>query len=71
MNVLVFKTNIDTNKQVKYLSPHLKLLNGIINWNIDLHDCDRVLRIEAEQLQPQTVVNVLNNAGYYCAELED
>jgi len=70
MNVLVFKTNIEDTKQVKYLSPHLKLIDGIIAWNVDLHDCDKVLRVEAEQLHPNAIVAVLNNAGYYCAELD-
>lgn len=71
MNVLVFKTNIEDTKQIKYLSPHLKLVDGILAWNVDLHDCDKVLRVEAEQLHPNTIVAVLNNAGYYCAELAD
>jgi hypothetical protein len=71
MNVLVFKTNIEDTKQVKYLSLHLKLIDGILTWNVDLHDCDKVLRIEADKLHPNTVVNVLNSAGYFCAELQD
>lgn len=71
MDILVFKTNIEDSKQIKYLSPHLKALNGIIKWNVDLNDCDKVLRIETEQLQPHAVVNVLVNAGYYCTELLD
>ena len=71
MNILVFKTNIEDSRQVKYLSPHLKALDGIIKWNVDLNDCDKVLRVETEQLQPFAVVNVLANAGYYCAELQD
>ena len=71
MNVLVFKTNIEDTKQVKYLLPYLKALDGIVKWNVDLNDCDKILRVETEYLQPFAVVNILANAGYYCAELQD
>ncbi len=71
MNILIFKTNIADSKQVKYVSPHLKSLNGIIKWTVDLHDCDKVLRIEANKLSPHSVESLLANAGYYCEELQD
>ena len=71
MNILVFKTNIEDSKQIKYLSPHFKALDGIVKWDVDLNDCNKVLRVETEYLQPFTVVNVLANAGHFCAELQD
>ncbi len=71
MNILVFKTNIEDIKQVRKLSPHLKNIHGILKWNVDLHDCDKVLRIEANDLPPNSVEEILQQAGYYCVELED
>ncbi|MBY0482541.1 MAG: hypothetical protein K2Q21_14385 [Chitinophagaceae bacterium] len=71
MEILVFKTNIEDSIQVRKLSPHLKNIEGILRWNVDLHDCDKVLRIESNNLSAHSVVTILQNAGYYCSELED
>ncbi len=71
MNILVFKTDIEDLKQVKKVSSYLKNIRGILRWNVDLQDCDKILRVEAEALTPRSVEAVLQNAGYYCRELED
>lgn len=36
-----------------------------------MHDCDNVLRIEAGELSARSVENLLQQAGYYCEELQD
>lgn len=50
------------------------LLNSLLNvsekWNLDLEDCDRVLRIEAESVQANCVIENLTRAGVLCSELE-
>lgn len=71
MEILVFKTNIEDAVQVRKLSPHLKNIEGILKWNVDLHDCDKVLRIESDNLSAHSVVAILEHAGYHCSELED
>jgi len=71
MEVLVFKTKLEDTKQVRELSHHLKNLQGINKWNVDLQDCDKILRIEADGITPHSVEEVLQEAGYYCEELED
>jgi len=71
MDILVFKTNVEDVKQIKKLSPHLRNIHGVIKWNIDLHDCDKVLRIESEGLSPHSIETLLISAGYFCKELED
>ncbi|MBN9296770.1 MAG: hypothetical protein J0I41_07150 [Filimonas sp.] len=70
MEILIFKTNLVDKKHVTKARAYLKTLQGILKWNVDLHDIDKVLRIEAEQLSPQTVELALTQAGYYCKELE-
>lgn len=71
MEILVFKTNVEDVKQIRKLSGHLRDIKGICKWNVDLNDCDKVLRIEANGITPQFVENILVDAGYYCKELED
>jgi hypothetical protein len=69
MEVLVFKTNLRYKKQVNALKPHIDKLEGILRWNVDLYDTDRILRIESQDLCPRTVEDTLKGAGYYCEEL--
>lgn len=71
MNILVFKTNIRYKKHLNEISPYLNSTSGILRWNVDFHDKDKILRIEANYLHPQSVEMVLQRAGYYCEELED
>jgi len=70
MDILVFKTNVEDKKQVRKLFPVLRTMQGITRWNVDLHDIDKVLRIEAVSLSPRSIETVLQQAGYFCKELE-
>lgn len=70
MEILVFKTNVDDRKHVRKLFRVLKAIQGILKWNVDLEDADRILRVEAVSLPPTAIESVMQNAGYYCKELE-
>lgn len=37
--------------------------------NFDLEDCDKILRIEAEHLQPQEIELLVKKAGFVCEAL--
>ena len=71
MEILVFKTNLQYKKNLKQVIPHLNELKGVIKWNIDFHDKDKVLRIVGSDLSPRVVESTLKNAGYNCEELMD
>jgi hypothetical protein len=71
MEILVFKTNLQYKKNLKQVVPYLTELKGVIKWNIDFHDKDKVLRIVSSDLSPRLVENTLKNAGYACEELPD
>lgn len=70
MNIHVFKTNIINSTHVQQLSNHISSIDGIAKWNVDLHDCDKVLRVEANDLTPDAIATVVQMAGYYCVELD-
>jgi len=70
MDILVFKTNLRYKKNISEAVSHLENLPGLVRWNVDLQDRDKVLRIESRDLAPQLVEQVLTNIGYYCKELE-
>jgi copper chaperone len=69
MEILVFKTNLRYRKNILHAGDFLNNLQGIIRWNVDLHDRDKVLRVEAQDLSPRVVESALTRAGYNCEEL--
>ena len=69
MEVLVFKTNIADHNHVNHVRSYLNLHPHIYTWNVDLHDCDNILRIETNKLSGKEVEAILLQAGYYCEEL--
>ena len=70
MEVLVFKTNLRFKKQINAVTPHINNLHGIARWNVDLDDTDKILRIESVDLCPRSVEATLQQAGYFCEELQ-
>ena len=71
MQILVFKTNLTNAYHIHAVGGALNTHPHIFKWNVDLHDCDNVLRIVAKNIVPEEVETMLTNAGYYCKELDD
>ncbi len=70
MQILVFKTDVKYKKDITNIMHHLDGMQGIIKWNFDLADRDKILRIETNNLQPVAVEQTLQRVGFYCRELE-
>lgn len=68
-HILLFKTNISSPADKQSLQPVLDGHSCIKQWNVDLNDCDYVLRIESESLNHQQVIHILNHHGFECSEL--
>jgi len=69
IDVLIFKTNIQTIGDRIRIK---KTLDGnplILQWNIDLEDIDCVLRIEATHLDHNDIIKMITGCGYNCEEL--
>jgi copper chaperone CopZ len=71
MEILVFKTNIRYKKNISTVTPHLQNVAGVKEWNVDLKDRDKILRITALNVVPASIENLVKAAGYYCEELKD
>ena len=69
MDVLVFKTNVTTKRKAGKVSALLTSLPAIQQWNFDLEDCDKILRIVSNGLSARNVESVLQDAGIGCEEL--
>ncbi|HEX8529543.1 MAG TPA: hypothetical protein VF646_05950 [Cytophagales bacterium] len=71
VEVLVFETNIRHKRELRQVAQLLGAEKRIAQWNVDLDDCSRVLRVEARCLTPAEVIALLGRAGYACQELPD
>jgi hypothetical protein len=71
MEIIVFKTNIRRKKQVELLNQYMQNISGIVQWNVDLWDKDKILRVVSNSASPRSVEQHLRRAGYYCEELRD
>lgn len=68
--IFVFKTSVQTKKQVKQLTPDLNLLLATATWNFDLEDIDNILRIDSKENCVVAVIDLLKTNQYRCEELE-
>jgi len=69
MNIMVFATSVSGPEQVSRVSPLLTSIPAIEDWNFDLEDCDRILRVVANNVSPRYIESILNDAGFNCMEL--
>ena len=67
--VEVFKTNVEQLEHSEMLIEQIinHIPNGQINFDLD--DCDKILRIEAESVSNQLIIEILNQNGYYAEVL--
>ncbi len=70
MEVLVFKTSVQSYENVDQLKPLLDTLAGKGKWNFALDDCDRILRIASCSVRPAEAIVLLTGQGFSCLELD-
>lgn len=68
--VEVFKTNVPETETAHRLINRLHNLLPGNRINFDLADCDKILRIEGENIIPVVVIETLISEGYSCNILE-
>jgi hypothetical protein len=70
IEILVFKTNLTDAKRIEDVESLLEVHPHIVKWNVDLEDCDKVLRIVSKNIAAPEIETMLLGAGYYCEELQ-
>jgi hypothetical protein len=70
-DILIFKTNIESERDLEKIAPLLNAESKIKRWNVDRQDTDHVLRIESEQLDRIKIIQSVEHAGFFCEELLD
>lgn len=69
--ILVFKTGLRYKKDIALLRPLLDADHRIYEWNVDMEDVDRVLRIASNDIEADEVIELVSRAGFACEELPD
>jgi len=66
----VFKTNVEEMAQAKRIIDLLLEHFPGHKINFDLHDCDKVLRVEGKNLMPEKIMGLVVESGFRCNLLE-
>lgn len=66
----IFKTNIEEASAAETIIQLLRKQFLFVRINFDLSDCDRILRIEANEIIPEKIIDVVTGQGYQCRILD-
>ncbi len=65
MATLTFKTNINCNNCVAKVKPFLNQVENIENWQVDIENPDKTLKVSGEdELTSQEVIEAVQKAGF-------
>lgn len=69
--VEVFKTNVSDDEIARHLIHELHILvpNALINFDLD--NCDKILRVERQEISISPIIDLLKEKGHICEVLED
>jgi hypothetical protein len=70
MTVFVFKTNVKDASVAAVICRDIGASEGVWRVNFDLHDDDKILRVEAGTPVAELVCDMVRNRGFVCDELE-
>ncbi len=63
----IFKTNVQNKSQARRITNLLKRGFTGADINFDLHDCDKILRVEGiKKSYTNNIINNLHNLGFTC-----
>lgn len=69
--VEIFKTNIENRKQVRRILSSFSATFPDLRVNVDLEDCDKILRVEGESIVADKVIDFMSVTGHQCEMLPD
>lgn len=59
-----FHTNLKCSGCVSAIAPGLKSLQQVLAWDVDLSSAEKLLVVEADELNPDIILKALQNAGF-------
>lgn len=70
MDRLVFSTSIRSEKDLEPAASVLNSMKGTLEWNVDLEDWEKVLRIEVSGVDVRQIVSALRSEGISIREMK-
>jgi len=70
-HILVFRSNIQTERDKCRVGIALDNHPLIEKWGVDLDDDERILRVVSYKLSQQHIMDIVSRCGYTCEELKD
>ena len=67
--VEVFKTNVQQTEEAETLLLKLAEHFSTHKINFDLHDCDKILRVQGKDILVEKIIQLLNKENYQCKVL--
>jgi hypothetical protein len=67
--VEVFKTNVQHPERAEQLASILRVHFAFSRISFDLDDCDKILRVEGNQICVDTIIEILSTRGIECEVL--
>ncbi|HKK80266.1 MAG TPA: heavy-metal-associated domain-containing protein [Phaeodactylibacter sp.] len=64
MKTLQFKTTINCSNCVRAVTGFLDDVEGVKEWKVDTGHPDKVLTVKGEQVQPDAVIEAVEDAGF-------
>nr|WP_224994776.1 copper chaperone [Cesiribacter sp. SM1] len=71
MEIVHFKTNINCGSCVASVKPFLDKEESINNWQVDTTGKDKLLRVSGQDLDPQKIKNLVEQAGFRAELVEE
>lgn len=68
--VEVFITNVESDEKAKIVMQDFEILFPQYTVNFDLEDRDKILRIESENINTETIIEILKRKNIECKILE-
>ena len=68
--VEAFKTNVQKKAQSKMLLSALSEAFPSVRVNVDLSDCDKVLRVEGDNMEASRIMKLVKEHGFQCEMLD-
>ncbi len=69
MPVLIFKTNVKTKPQATVIIKLLKEQAPKNNISFDLNDCDKILRVEGDDIHEAKIIEQVSAKGFFVLPL--
>ncbi len=64
MKTLKFKTNINCSSCIKSVTPFLNELDNVDSWRVETENPDKILEVELDDEDNESVINAIKQAGY-------